>query len=355
MSARIELTNKSELSSYTIAVEQDFKSLVDLIPNSVSHIFILSDSNVSPLYFDTVAALLPVKPYLIQIEPGEAHKNLLTVEAIWQQLNDNGADRNTVLLNLGGGVITDIGGFAAATYKRGVRFINIPTTLLAQVDAAIGGKTGINFAGLKNNIGTFTQPIGVYCNTSVLSTLNDRVFAEGFGEIIKHAVISENTILHDLKENSYDKNDAEKLSVLVEKSVKVKVDVVVRDERESDVRKILNFGHTFGHALESLSHKTDNPLLHGEAVGLGMLAELYAADKPDILEVIRELLEKFNLLTKLNHQIDWTDFSAVLAGDKKNHSDQVQWAIPNKIGSMEFDVKLEEQQVQSALNWLQGS
>ncbi|MBP6880911.1 3-dehydroquinate synthase [Candidatus Saccharibacteria bacterium] len=353
MVTRISLTTGVAKSSYPILIEQNFDGLAEIIPKNVSQIFVLSDSNVAPLFFDAVAAKLAKPIQLIQIEPGEQHKNLLTIESIWQQLNDADADRAVLILNLGGGVVTDLGGFAAATYKRGIRFINLPTTLLAQVDAAIGGKTGINFAGLKNNIGTFTQPIGVYCNTVTLSTLTDQIFAEGFGEIIKHAIISENTILHELEENPFNKNDAEQLARLVIKSIQVKVNVVSQDERETNLRKTLNFGHTFGHALESQSHKNNTPLLHGEAVGLGMLAELHAANKPEILKIVQELLVKFNLPVKLDFKIDLDDFLATLVGDKKNHSGYIQWVVPSKLGTVEIDKKLTEQQVKSALSWLQ--
>jgi 3-dehydroquinate synthase len=355
MSNQIDLTTSATRSSYQILVEQDFDRLTQMIPTDVSQIFVVSDSNVAPLYFDAISSKRINSPQLIEIEPGEQYKNIRTVESIWQQLNAASADRNALIINVGGGVITDLGGFAAATYKRGIRFINIPTTLLAQVDAAVGGKTGINFAGLKNNIGTFTQPTGVYCNTSCLSTLSDRVFVEGFGEIIKHAVITKNTILHDLKENVFDKNGAEKLTKLVAKSVQVKVDVVALDEREANQRKVLNFGHTFGHALESLSHHTFKPLLHGEAVGLGMLGELYAAGLSELVDVVSELLVQYNLPTRLDVGIEPEEFLVAIRGDKKNHSGEIQWAIPREIGQVITDYKIDEESVLGALKWLDRS
>src|SRR5690606_32174448 len=203
---------------------------------------------------------------------GEENKNIDFCIGIWKMLLDFGAERNSLLINLGGGVVTDMGGFAASTYKRGIDFVQIPTTLLSQVDASIGGKTGIDLDTVKNIIGTFTQPEAVYINVDFLNTLDKRQLVSGFAEMIKHDFIFDASYFEDLKGFSFDRPDED----LIYRSVGIKNEVVKQDPKESGLRKILNFGHTIGHAVETYSiDNDDNPLLHGEAIAVGMICEAY--------------------------------------------------------------------------------
>jgi 3-dehydroquinate synthase len=243
---------------------------------SVQGIFILADSNTNiqclPLLLQRFSQLS--KSHVIVIPTGEEHKNIATATAIWQELNDQGALRSSLLLCLGGGVVTDMGGFVAATYKRGMDFALLPTTLLGMVDAAIGGKTALNLNGLKNQVGLFTTPKGVYLFPEFLKTLPERELASGFAEMIKHALISDKVHYGELLQCNLLKDaDADNLIL---RSAAIKVGVVESDPHEMGRRKMLNFGHTIGHALETYSMQHDpEPLLHGEAIAAGIVCEAF--------------------------------------------------------------------------------
>src|SRR5690554_6762169 len=264
---------------YSIFFENQFDSLNKFLKErSYSKIFILTDRNTGEQCLPILIAGMPVdfEYDIIEVDPGEENKNIDFCIGIWKMLLDFGAERNSLLINLGGGVVTDMGGFAASTYKRGIDFIQIPTTLLSQVDASIGGKTGIDLDTVKNIIGTFTQPQAVFINVDFLKTLDKRQLVSGFAEMIKHAFIFDANYYQELKAFDFDHPS----EAMIYRSVQIKNEVVKEDPKESGLRKILNFGHTIGHAVETYSIDNDkDSLVHGEAIAIGMICEAYLSHK----------------------------------------------------------------------------
>ncbi|MDR1356956.1 MAG: 3-dehydroquinate synthase [Tannerellaceae bacterium] len=243
-------------------------------------LFILTDTNTREKCYP----LLQNNPLvqsgrLITIQPGDGNKTPEQLSTIWQALSSEGASRSSLLINLGGGMITDIGGFAGATFKRGLRTLNIPTTLMASVDAAVGGKTGVNFNGLKNEIGSFHTPVCVLIDCRFLRTLDRDNILSGYAEMIKHALISSEEACAQVFAFDPDKPDDSLLNQMVAQSVAIKERIVEEDPHEKGIRKALNLGHTVGHAIESLSFEGDAPLLHGHAVAAGLVCELYLSYK----------------------------------------------------------------------------
>ena len=231
---------------------------------------------------------------IIEIESGERNKTLKTCQQIWEFFTKLNFSRNSLMINLGGGVIGDMGGFAAAVYKRGIKFVNVPTTLLSQVDASVGGKLGIDFEGFKNHIGVFQTPYRVIIDTNFLTTLSEKEKKSGYAEVLKHALIKDKKYWEQLKKCSFEKLQ---WNEIVAKSVAIKHEVVQEDPKENGLRKILNFGHTLGHAIESFCLNTKQPLLHGEAIAMGIILESYLSwDKKmlkeyeldDILQMIKK-------------------------------------------------------------------
>lgn len=246
---------------------------------SPDDIFVLADCTTSRECLSLFEANRFKKEQIIVIKEGEQHKSLQSVEFIWSVLMANGARRNSVLINIGGGLITDVGGFAASCFKRGIRCINVPTTLLAQVDASVGGKTGINFGGLKNEIGTFSIPECVIIDNGFLKTLPHRQVLSGFAEMLKHALLSGKEQVNRMLNLDLIRVDAPDFLQLIKESVEVKDRIVEADPRETGVRKALNFGHTVGHAIESVAIDYQVDLYHGDAVAYGMIVELYLSVK----------------------------------------------------------------------------
>ncbi len=258
-----------ELSSYLSSHKHD-------------KIYVLTDTNTYRLCLPVFTAVQALEKAIhITVEAGDMHKDIEQATKIWMVLSQSGASRNSLLINLGGGMVTDLGGFAGATFKRGMHNLNIPTTLMAAVDAAVGGKTGFNFNGLKNEIGAFYPPDGVLIDCVFLHTLDRDNILSGFAEIIKHALISNEEHWHRVLSFDIERKeiDTAHLNALVEKTVAVKERIVREDPKEQGVRKALNFGHTVGHALESLSFAKNRPLLHGHAVAVGIVCELYLSYK----------------------------------------------------------------------------
>ena len=290
----------------------------------------------------------------ITIPSGEANKTLESAQQIWSALLDVGADRSTLVLNVGGGMITDLGGFAASCYQRGIRFGHIPTSLLAMADAAIGGKTGVNYQGYKNYIGRFEIPSFIWIDTSFLKTLPQDELKVGLTEIVKHAILSGGA-LWQMITNAKDSNNLDWHSVL-ELNTQVKQKIVEADPQERDVRKTLNFGHTIGHALESHFMGTGHAISHGKAVALGMLAEARIAsqtglmgneDFQAIIEVIERLLGPYEVTLPPAGQLDhW------LSGDKKKSKGRIGYSLPERIGLCRWDLAVEQEIVEESLNWL---
>ncbi len=318
--------------------------------SEASKVFILTDENVAPFWLPEVAYWLRCDPAVdIVIKPGEEHKNLQTVQRIWKTLLKHHADRNALLINIGGGVITDLGGFAASTYKRGIKFINIPTTLLSMVDAAIGGKTGIDFGGGKNQIGTFAEAEEVIVDPVFLSTLPRREFLSGMAEMLKYGFIADSNLLKINLDNYQD---------YILRCGEIKREIVAQDPTEKDLRKILNFGHTIGHAIESHCLTTDHPLLHGEAVALGMAAVLWLSVKHFVLD--KKVLQNYEkqlpiLLSEAELNLTVADMEPILsylALDKKNKGEQPQFVLLEAIGKPVWDVEVNAGEVKSALAYI---
>ncbi|MCF8463854.1 MAG: 3-dehydroquinate synthase [Flavobacteriales bacterium] len=316
--------------------EQGWRFLHDLLATEKA--IILCDSNTKQcLEYLNVACPKTVDLPVIEMPAGERNKTLKICEMVWYQLTDHGADRNTVLLNVGGGVVTDLGGFVASTFMRGIRLVNIPTSLLGMVDAAIGGKTGIDFGGLKNMVGTFSQPETVLIDSNFLKTLASRHYRNGLAEVLKHAFISDSSIL-DLMEANEDE--------LISRSVQVKMDVVLRDEFEAGERKKLNFGHTIGHAIESHLLDSEQAVLHGEAIAAGMIMESWLSQKivglseAELNSICVAVDSVFSRIAI--SESDWEAIKKLLVYDKKNRDGQVQFVLIKSIGTAIIDQPVSE-------------
>lgn len=315
--------------------------------NFHSKLFILVDGNTRkyclPYFLKKNEEKLDFE--IIEIEAGEMHKNMDTCGIIWNQLTNLGADRKSVLINLGGGVITDMGGFAASTFKRGIRFVNIPTTLLSMVDASVGGKTGVDLGVLKNQIGLFSSPEMVLIDTSFLKTLSDREMRSGLAEIIKYGLTFDMSIWRDIQMMSM--SEVEVMDDLVHRSIEIKNDVVLKDLREDNLRKTLNFGHTMGHAIESyfLESKDKNSLTHGEAIAIGMVIELYYSSKLFNYPISEtESLKSFVIDYFGKVAILASDFDAIISlmkYDKKNVNGMVNFILLKNDDEFAFDVQLD--------------
>ena len=315
-----------------------------------SQVFILTDENVAPFWLSEVAHWLRCEAAVdIIIKSGEQHKNLQTVQRIWKTLMKHHADRNALIINLGGGTITDLGGFAASTYKRGIKFVNVPTTLLAMVDAAIGGKTAIDFGGAKNQIGTFAQAEEVLVDPVFLTTLLRREILSGLSEMLKYGFIADAKLLEINLENYQE---------YILRAGEIKREIVAKDPYESGVRKILNFGHTIGHAIESHSLTTDCPLLHGEAVALGMAAALWLSVKQCGLDetVLKDYEKRLSMLlseAELNlAEDDIAPIMAYLVHDKKNKGEKPKFVLIEAVGRPVWDMEVPAELVREALEYV---
>lgn len=272
---------------------------------------------------------------IIEIPPGETEKNISSLENILTVLMKKGADRNCMILNLGGGVLSDLGGFAASVYKRGIRFVNIPTTLLSMADASMGGKTGINFLDKKNSIGTFSNPSAVFIFPPFLDTLSPKEIRSGYAELFKHIILSDESKLNYMLSNSATCFDGSNLFRLIEDSVRFKMEVTTEDFKEEGRRKILNFGHTFGHALESFSQKGVRPLRHGEAIAAGIAGELllshkYAGFPEDVMYSAIRFLR--GIYSDVHLRYTPEDIFPYLYADKKNMKDKIAFSLLNAPG-----------------------
>lgn len=294
------------------------------------------------------------KAEIIEIDSGEEYKTIDICYQIWKTLLNYKADRNSLLINLGGGVITDMGGFIASTFKRGMDFINIPTTLLSQIDASVGGKVGIDFEGLKNLIGVFNEPKGVFVYPPYLKTLDKRQMLSGYAEALKHALIKDANYWKALKSGML--SDANNWTNLIATSINIKNDIVLIDPPEKNERKLLNFGHTIGHAIESYALKNDNMmLLHGEAVGVGMLCEAYISNQVMGLsdkefKVIEETLNKFYT----HFDFDAADFHQLIElmrHDKKNNSGEINFTLISEIGKGHINQHVDIEHILNALTY----
>ncbi len=338
------------LSPHVVVTEDIQESLTALFASHrFSQIGVLTDENTGRDCYPLVRDSLPVHT-LYEIRSGEAYKNLTTCTQIWDWLTQKSFDRKALLLNLGGGVIGDMGGFCAATYKRGIRFVNLPTTLLAQVDASVGGKLGIDFEGYKNHIGVFQEPLQVIIDPKFLKTLPERELRSGFAEVIKHSLIADADYWQKLEAQPFEQQN---WPAHIRHSVDIKSGVVAQDFKESGLRKILNFGHTIGHAIESFYLDSTQPWLHGEAIAAGMICESYLSAQYTHLtaEDIRRI-EAFIFQTfgKLDLQEDTLEAIADMAlQDKKNENNSIRCTLLERIGQAVYDIPVTVADIQQAL------
>lgn len=259
--------------TFTSDINRELPNLIDGM--DFDKLYMLTDEHTAALCLPLFTTFEKKHPFqLITLPAGDTAKDLTSISQVWEHLSTTGATRHSLLINLGGGMITDLGGFAAATFKRGIRFINIPTSLLGAVDAAVGGKTGINFNGLKNEIGAFAPAMAVLISTEFFSTLDKENLLSGYAEMLKHGLLSSADYFSRLLNYDVDSRDFTTLLQLLEESVTIKRDVVTTDPYEKGIRKALNLGHTVGHAFESYCLKQGKPVLHGYAVAWGLVCEL---------------------------------------------------------------------------------
>lgn len=331
------LLNEKAWDNLTLTVD-------NLAPSSI---FVIIDENIENYCLPHFVAKFGARTsyQTIPIPLGERHKNIQTCIYLWETLSRKGADRNSLIVNLGGGVITDIGGFVASTYMRGISFINIPTTLLAMVDASVGGKTGIDFNHVKNQIGTIKLPEIVVIDADFLNTLPENQLLSGFAEMIKHSLIDGETSWNALNTINY--SDMYSNPDLIMKSIRVKQEVVSEDPFEKGRRKVLNFGHTLGHAIES--HFMDDserfPLLHGEAIAIGMILAAYLSTETigltsEKLSAISSYI--MSLYPKQNFsKEDIENIIQLMSFDKKNHNGKVLFVLMEDFGAFKLDCEVD--------------
>lgn len=324
---------------------EDAYAQLSTLTNSYDKFFILTDENIYSIYSSMIASILPEKECVkIVIPSGEQSKSIENVMFIWNKLLEAKAGRDSLLINLGGGTISDIGGFAASTYKRGIDFVNVPTTLLAMIDASIGGKNGINFNNYKNQIGLFSEPQSVIVNPQFLKTLDERDIKSGIAEMMKYAFVADASFL-DL--------DCDNYMDFIEKAALTKDEIVSFDMRESGLRKILNFGHTIGHALESYYLDKDNYLTHGEAVALGMYSSLYLSVKycglDDKWLFFYEMWFRGNLNALNLNGFDVDAIYAYISHDKKNKGGKPRFVLVSAPEKPMTDVEVNEDDIKDAI------
>ena len=322
-----------------------------------SKLFVLVDANTRQLVLPklTCESTAIAKALVIEIEAGDKNKNIESLMHIWSQLVEGGATRKSLMINLGGGVVTDIGGFAGATFKRGIRFINVPTTLLSAVDAAVGGKTGINFHGYKNEIGAFCEAEAVIISTCFLATLSGEELLSGYAEMLKHGLISNADTYNRLLANDVANINAEDMLQLLQESVMVKKRVVEEDPTEKGIRRALNLGHTAGHAFESLALQRKSPIPHGYAVAWGLVVELVLSNmqlqfpSSELTRLATYIYENYGAF-----QITCDDYQALIEfmrHDKKNDSaNEINFTMLKSVGDIHIDCNAKEDDIKAALD-----
>ena len=329
-----------------IAIQSDPAELLHhfLKAKVYSKMGVLMDENTRQHCYPLVRKTLP-DHHSIEVLAGEENKTLATCSTVWSRLTELGFDRHSLLIVVGGGVLGDLGGFCAATYKRGIDFLLLPTTLLAQVDASVGGKLGIDFLHYKNHIGLFQEATATLIGTDFLKTLPKREIRSGFAEIIKHCLISDQAMWDIIRDKDMDHQDWQSLT---RHSVKFKSSIVKEDPKEAGLRKILNFGHTVGHAVESYFLTKGNRIFHGEAIAIGMICESFIGqtkgmiseeELAQISSYIKSVYGKIALPVQTESILD------LMAQDKKNKGDKILLALPKGIGKAVWDVEASNKEI----------
>ena len=321
-------------------IEKDLAQLLQTL--NYDGLFLLADNNTQNQCLPLIQSLPEIQAAKkFAIPPGDENKNLESLTQVWKFLSDNKANRKSLLINLGGGMLTDLGGFAAATFKRGIRFVNIPTTLLGAVDAAVGGKTGINFSGLKNEIGAFAPAIAVLIDSNFFKTLDTIQLLSGYAEMLKHSLLKSEKQLNNLLSFDFDNVNYELLNNLLFESVMIKEHIVEEDPTEQGIRKALNLGHTFGHAFESLALENKQPVQHGYAVAWGLVCELYLSftqlgfDKNVLMKTAHFIKEQYGAFA-----FDCKKYPRIyelMQHDKKNDSGTINFTLLKTVGDIQIN------------------
>ena len=339
--------------NYAIEFESGYESLIKIIgEKKYSKIFLLVDENTENFCLNIFKDKTNLDPNLIKIKSGEENKNIHTCIKIWNSLINLNADRKSLLINLGGGVITDIGGFSANTFNRGIDFVNIPTTLLSIVDASVGSKTGINQNGIKNKIGTFYDPKLVIIDTEYLKTLEQRQINSGYCEIFKHSLISKQNSKFEYLVGC---DEIDFSSEIIINSINIKNNFVFEDKYEKKLRKGLNFGHTIGHAIETHFMSSDKKLLHGEAIAIGIIIESYLSkeicgfDIEKVDKIKNHLLTIFTNIKFNSSSIN--NIIKMMEHDKKNIEKEVNFVLLSDIGKLIFDVNVPNSDILKAFEY----
>jgi 3-dehydroquinate synthase len=328
------------------------KQISDMKPSAV---FVLTDEHVEKFCLHIILEQLDMTVQVIRIPSGEHHKKIATCEQVWARLLQSGADRHALLINLGGGVIGDLGGFCAATYMRGIRFIQMPTTLLSQVDASVGGKLGVDFMGIKNLIGLIRQPEAVYIFTAFLDTLPHSQLRSGYAELLKHGLIADKQAWMQL--STHKDVYALEYESLICDSLEIKRQITDQDPNEQGIRKILNFGHTIGHALESYWLDSRTPLLHGEAVAIGMVSESFLSyragniPESDLFDIRKTILRIYGHHPKFVKP--YNDLIEIMHTDKKNKFGELRFSLLKELGNGCFDIPVTADLVEESLIFYQ--
>jgi len=334
-------------------IENDLAQLLQSL--NYDGLFLITDSNTQNYCLPIIQSLSEIQSAKkFSVPAGEESKNIESLSKVWKFLSDSGANRKSLLINLGGGMLTDLGGFAAATFKRGIRFVNIPTTLLGAVDAAVGGKTGINFTGLKNEIGAFAPAIAVLIDSNFFKTLNRTQLLSGYAEMLKHALLNGNSALNDLLSFDFDNVNYEQLNNLLFESVMIKERIVEEDPTEQGIRKALNLGHTFGHAFESFALETQHPIQHGYAVAHGLVCELYLSNiqlgfDENVLMKIANFIKKHYGVFVFDSK-DYQRIYELMQHDKKNDAGVINFTLLKSAGDIQINQTTGKKEIEEILN-----
>lgn len=350
---------QNNMNSQELVFTNNVGAAIDAVVDRLkpNNIFVLVDTNtatfVLPRLQQQSRAVAEAK--IITTKAGDIHKNLESTQAIWRYLGEEGATRHSLMINVGGGVVTDMGAFAAATFKRGIQFINVPTTLLGAVDASVGGKTGINFGNLKNEIGVFREADTVVLSTLYFNTLNTEELSSGYAEMLKHALLSDAASFDSLLSKHVEDFDSEELLQLLEASVLIKKKIVDADPTEKGLRKSLNLGHTAGHAFESLALERKSPIPHGYAVAYGLITELVlshmklqfpSAQLHRLAAYIKNVYGAFDFTCD-----DYPRLISLMRHDKKNLSvSEINFTLLREVGDVQIDCVIAEEDIKAALD-----
>lgn len=339
-------------------LNEDLSAAINRCPHD--KLFVLTDEHTRSLCLPIIAGLDCMKDAIeICIGAEDINKTLETLASVWKALGDKGATRHSLMINLGGGMVTDLGGFAASTFKRGISYINIPTTLLAMVDASVGGKTGINFNGLKNEIGVFSPASSVLIDSEFLKSLDLHNLLSGYAEMLKHGIISTTTHWAELLNIDWNHIDYSMLQALVAQSVQIKENIVEQDPFEKGIRKALNLGHTVGHAFESLALETHHPVLHGYAVAWGMVCELYFSHlkvgfpKDKLRQTIQFIKDHYGVMNFDCKQYD--RLYEFMTHDKKNNAGIINFTLMGEIGDIRINQSATKEEIFEMLDFYRES